>query len=363
LSVRVEDRTAGRRNNFDFLRFIAASLVIVSHSYYIALGTAAADLKEPLHTFTHGQLSLGSVGLAIFFVISGFLVTQSYERRAHLAKYLKARSLRIFPALVVVVALSSFVLGPAVTSLRSGVYFTSSETYSYLLNVFLVHPRFFLPGVFEHNAYPLAVNGPLWTLRYEFAFYLVVAGCGLLPLFRGRGRLVVAVATISCILFATFVPRESVPGVIYQVARLYSWFGMGMLLYLYRSRVPLDWRLTLLAVVAIVAAARLGYLDAVFAVAGAYLIVYLALWPGLPLASWARYGDISYGLYIYAFPVQQTVSYLLGGHPGVGQVLFISFPITVCLAALSWHLVERRALSLKDLSVRSALIRWREGET
>jgi len=360
--LHVADRTAGRRNNFDFLRFFAATLVIVSHSYYIALGAAGADMAEPLHELTHGQLSLGSLGLAVFFVISGFLVTQSYERRANLLKYLKARSLRIFPGLAVVVVLTAFVLGPAVTSLDFVAYFSSTDTYAYLLNVFLVHPRFVLPGVFSDNAYPLAVNGPLWTLRYEFAFYLVAAGCGLLLLLRGRERLVVVAGTVACILFATFVPRDTVPAVVYQVARLYSWFGMGMLLYLFRSAVPLDWRLVLLAAVAIVAAAKLGFLDPVFAIAGAYLMVYVALWPGLPLASWARYGDISYGLYIYAFPVQQTVAYLLGGHPSVAQVLIISFPITVCFATLSWHLVERQALSLKDVPLRSVLMKWRGDE-
>ena len=131
--------------------------------------------------------------------------------------------------------------------------------------------------------------------------------------------------------------------------RLFAWFGMGMLLYLYRERLPLDGRLAALALAVLVVCARLGGYYTAFPLAGAYLIVYASYAPWLRLWSWGRFGDFSDGLYIFAFPVQQVVVQALGGHSAVAADLAVAYPTTLVLAVLSWHLVERRCLALKDV--------------
>lgn len=353
-ALTIADRATGRQNNYAFLRFLAASLVVVSHSYYLALGTQRAERSEPLHLFTRGHMSLGSLGLSIFFVVSGFLVTQSFERRRRVLAYLKARALRIFPALVVVVVLTVFCLGPALTSWDAAAYFRAPGTYAYLTNVFLVHPVFVLPGVFAHNPYPFAVNGPLWTLRYEFAFYIVVAALGVLGLLRRR-RVIVVAAVAGCIVASTVLDSGDLPGTVLQSLRLFSWFGMGTLFYLYRSRVRVDARFAALALATLLVTARVGMYDPAFVVAGAYLVMYVAYAPALRLHGWGRYGDFSYGLYLCAFPIQQTAAQLLGDEGTVLSVLLVSYPLALGLAVLSWHLVERPCLALKDVPLRSRL--------
>jgi peptidoglycan/LPS O-acetylase OafA/YrhL len=160
----LERFASGRSNNFDFLRFLAATLVIFSHSF--SFSTASG--WEPLLTLTRGQSTLGGVGLGIFFVVSGFLVTQSFENSRSIARFLKARVLRIFPALAVVVCLSVFLLGPLLTSLSLGAYLSNSATYNYLSQLLLDPSHYSLPGVFGSNVQGSLFNGPLWTLSFEF---------------------------------------------------------------------------------------------------------------------------------------------------------------------------------------------------
>jgi peptidoglycan/LPS O-acetylase OafA/YrhL len=347
--LRIVDRAAGRQNNYDWLRFVAASLVIVSHAYYVSLGETKASATEPLRILTRGHMSFGDLGLAVFFVISGFLVTQSYDRRHGLLVYLKARALRIFPALAVVLLAAVFVLGPLVTTRSLGAYFHAGETYSYLASVALVRIRYVLPGVFAHNAYPLVVNAPLWTLHWEFLFYLVVGGLGVLGLLRRWGRLLVVAVVALCVIAPLTNAVWDALHVGASGPRLFASFGMGMLLYLYRERLPLDGRFAALALAVLVVCARLGGYDTAFPLAGAYLIVYASYAPWLRLWSWGRFGDFSYGLYIFAFPVQQVVVQALGGHCTVSADLALAYPTTLVLAVLSWHLVERRCLALKDV--------------
>ncbi|MDP9940112.1 acyltransferase family protein [Ectopseudomonas alcaliphila] len=154
-----------RNNNLDLLRLIAAAMVIWSHAYPTVLGKGA---KQPLTALTGGQFSMGDLGVAIFFVISGFLVSQSMFRLNDLTSYAKARALRIFPDLIFCVLLSILLIGPLFSTLNTAEHFTNSRTYNYLIattTLNFLSP--FLPGVFESNPYGSYINGSLWTLKYE----------------------------------------------------------------------------------------------------------------------------------------------------------------------------------------------------
>src|SRR6266446_7808240 len=171
----------GRQNNFDALRLIAAISVIFSHSFLITEGT---QNNEWLILLTGNQSILGLTGVFVFFAISGFLVTQSFEQTGDAWRFLAKRALRIFPGLFVATLLSAFVLAPLVTALPLGAYLSRPEPYEYVLgNTLLDQTIHELPGVsFVENPVGLEINGSLWTLRLEFTMYLMVLGLGLLRL-------------------------------------------------------------------------------------------------------------------------------------------------------------------------------------
>lgn len=327
----------GRRNNLDLLRFAAASGVILSHAFPLGEGRGAV---EPLETFTRGQLSLGRLCVAVFLVISGVLITRSWERTPDLARFTWARVLRIFPGLGVMLLLTTLALGPAFTALPVRDYLTSADTHLYWLRNFtLAFPQWNLPGVFEGNAYSPAVNGSLWTLKYEVGFYLLTLGLGLTGLLR-KGM--VAFGWVGAAVASLITGRLGF------WPELYLYFGGGVALYLWRDRVRMSPWLALAGAAAWLVTARLGYGRIGMGLFGAYVVLYLAYLPMGALADFGRRGDFSYGVYVYAFPVQQAVTALLGGRTAWWVNAAVSFPVVLALSALSWHLVEKPALRLKD---------------
>ncbi|MCP3144183.1 acyltransferase family protein [Pyxidicoccus xibeiensis] len=327
----------GRRNNLDFLRFAAASGVIISHAFPLSLGKGTA---EPLDALTREQLSLGRLCVAVFLVISGVLITRSWERTPDLARFTWARALRIFPGLGAMLLLSALVLGPAFTRLPLADYLASPDTYLYLLRNFTLNwPQWDLPGVFESNAFPRAVNGSLWTLKYEVGFYLLTLALGLV------GQLRKPVVVFGWVGAAV---ASLVTGRLGFWPELYLYFGGGVALYLWRDKVRMSPWLALACAAAWLVMARLGYSRIGTGLFGAYVVLYLAFLPAGALASFGRWGDFSFGIYVYAFPVQQAVAALLGGPTEWWVNAALSFPVVVALSALSWHLVEKPALRLKD---------------
>src|SRR5690606_29965057 len=157
-----------------FIRLSAAIAVIYAHSYPLT-----SSFEDPLKNFSSDKISFGSLAVAIFFIISGLLISQSFHR-SDLLKFTVARILRIYHALVVITLLSVFILGPVFTNFSWSSYFTDRMTLKYLFNVFSIRIQHHLPGVFENNYYPNTVNGSLWTLPIEIACYGLIASIGLL---------------------------------------------------------------------------------------------------------------------------------------------------------------------------------------
>ena len=331
-----------RRNNFDALRMVAAAAVLVSHAFPLAHGYST---PQPLSGVSRGQTELGSISVLIFFVISGYLITQSFDRVPVASRFLVARALRIFPALFVVLLLSVAVLGPAVTTLPPREYFGHPATAWYLPNnLSLFRMQYSLPGVFEQNPYRASVNGSLWTLQYEFAMYLVVLALGVAGLLK---RAVV----LALWLVALLLDLRWIGGAYVHFA---APFLGGAVLYLWRDRVPLDGRLALLSLLAVAASMQVGGFRIAAATFGAYLTLYVALSPSVRLPDLARRGDLSYGIYIFAWPMQQLATHLLGPSATWYWNIAIALPLTLGLAWISWHLVEKPALALKRAPLPSA---------
>lgn len=342
----------GRSNNFDFMRFVAAALVIVAHAFPLSYGDGS---REALFRLSGGQTDFGSLAVAVFFVISGFLITRSYDRNPNPLLFATNRSLRIFPGLLLAVLFCAFVLGPLVTELSFADYFGQRGTYSYLQNVSLRYSQHELPGVFAANPYAPTVNGSLWTLWYEFLCYGVVLLLGVLRLLRWQ--VLAAGLAFSLLVVNGWLPVSSSP--VLELLRLrlnayepyfrfFAFFAGGGLVYLMRGRVRLVPWLALSALTTLVAALVFGLFNTAFALAGSYLVVYLAFWRRSFGERFARHGDWSYGVYVYAFPVQQTVTELLLPNPDWLLNVLFTYPVVLLLAAASWHGVEKPALALKS---------------
>lgn len=336
-----------RRNNFDALRLLAALSVIFSHSFLIAEGT---QRHEPLIILTGNQCILGLCGVFVFFAISGFLVTQSFEETGSAPRYLAKRALRIFPGLCGALLLSAFVLAPLVTTLPLGDYLKRPEPYRYVLDNLLLSTRIHeLPHVmFVNNPVGLEINGSLWTLRFEFEMYLLVMGLGLLRLLKLPVCLALVALGMACIRF---------PGALGGLGGwgwLLAFFAIGMALYRLRGTWVFNGKLALLALAGLIASVPLRQFILFFPLFGCYLALWLALNPRLPIIPAARFGDLSYGLYIYGWPAEQAAVWLLGGHAPWWQVFLLGLPIAGVLALFSWHIIEKPALRLKPRSVRPA---------
>jgi peptidoglycan/LPS O-acetylase OafA/YrhL len=336
-----------RRNNFDALRLLAAISVIFSHSFLIADGT---QRHEPLIQLTGNQSILGLTGVFVFFAISGFLVTQSFEETGDPLRFLAKRALRIFPGLFVATLLSGLVLAPLVTTLEPSAFFSRPEPYRYVIGNTLLDPTVHeLPGVmFVNNPTGLEINGSMWTLRLEFMMYLMVLGLGVTRLLTLPTAVLLLALGMACLHLDTLDFLGS-------WGWLLGFFAAGMVLYKLRATRIFDGRVALLALAGLVLSVPLREFIPLFPLFGCYLALWLALTPRLPVIPAARFGDLSYGLYIYGWPVEQAVVWLLGGRALWWQVFAIALPVTAAIAFLSWHLIERPALRLKPAARRPAV--------
>lgn len=338
----IHDCLKERKNNFNLIRLLAASTVVFSHAFLLGIGNTKS---EPLMIFNHGQSTLGHLAVLIFFVISGFLITMSFDKTKNLSYFLKSRFLRIFPGLIFVVLLTVFLLGPLVTTLSVGDYFSRTETYTYLSTILIYQYNNNLPGIFKGAP----VNGSLWTLQYEFPFYLLVGFLGVTKLLKKKVVLLLFVASFVLSFFQN--PYENTQ--LTWIPDLLRFYSAGMLFYLYREKVPLHSMLALLSFLAVLASAYFGYFNAIFSIFGSYLVIYFSFTFISPINKYLEKTDLSYGVYIFAYPIQETVAkYFHGTLQDALLNFLISFPITLLFAYLSWTLVEKKALQLKRIPFR-----------
>jgi peptidoglycan/LPS O-acetylase OafA/YrhL len=341
-----EKQTANRDNNFNLLRILAAGAVLVSHAYPICLGP---DAIEPFDRVL--GMSLGTLAVLTFFVISGYFISQSFCNRHSVVEFTVARALRIYPGLLTVLVLTVFALGPIFTKTDLTTYFLNPETFLYIpRNLRLWRLQYELPGVFNDNPYPNAINGSLWTLAYEVACYALVAVVGIFGLARDRVRFV-GFVTAYAVCYVAALPllrsNHSHVEILRNFHLLSLPFVMGMALFQFRQFMPL--RLPILLTLG--AAAAISYerpwFHELFVLVWSYGVFYLGFLQYKPLLAYNRLGDYSYGTYIYAFPVGQIIAALYHGcTPFV--MIALSLAPTLLLAILSWHCIEERALAKKS---------------
>ena len=332
----VLDRYGGIGPGFDGLRLFLSLAIVLFHCWEVSYGNT--DAMDNVIAY---PLSLCI--LPVFFGLSGFLVTGSAIRTNSIKVFFVFRVLRLIPALVTEVTLAALILGPLLTSLALVSYFSDWHFYDYFGNI-IGRIRFVLPGVFEHNPHASIVNINLWTLRPEFFCYLIMLGMLYFELISRRTLIVFTAMLTLTIPFAVsfgWLPPY------YGHTLVYS-FVVGALAFAYRHQIVLDYRLFATALV--LSILNIKYQYAPFLHLSALTLTYCMVYLGMQRfpAPWPlNKGDYSYGIYLYGFPIQQALVQVFPGLRHFWLLFAVATPIIVVFAALSWHLVEKRALGLR----------------
>ncbi len=341
----IAEAMAGRGNNFTALRLGLALAVIVSHAFSVTTGSLA---NEPLMRST--GFTLGEHAVNGFFAVSGFLVTMSFDRRGW-RDYLFARCLRIAPALVVATLTTALLLGPALTRLPLDEYLGHPGLWRFVsATLTSFKSAIGLPGVFADNPFPYAM-GTVWTLKYEILCYFGVFLFGAAGLLRRP----VAAAALTSTLFLSIVATEAfhpaASKAVQTSLRLAFLFAAGGTLYLWRDKVPLNGWAVLALLMATWLAQETPFYEGLLFALEAYGVLWLALAPRLTRPGFEPRADLSYGAYLYGWPVQQALVQIFPAATAL-QLLAPSIALSLMVAAVSWYLVEKPALALKNRLVR-----------
>ena len=320
------------------VRLIAAASVIFSHAFLIAEGS---EKREPLSYLLGPGNILGLYGVFTFFIISGFLLARSLSLNSNLIQFSVNRILRIYPAFLFSTLVTVLVIGAALATEDFYTYLTQSQTRSYILNSLeCLCDAWNYPFSFAQSTLPTTINGSLWTLSYEILSYVFLMW--LWMVFRKPAA--VAVALSIAALFTILVPYTN--SIMAGIAYTLPYFAGGVVMFVFVSRFGTNGWVALTSLALLCLSAFLGMQHYAFSVFGAYLVVFIGERQN-PGSSFARrFGDWSYGLYLFGWPIEQVVKQLSLTNNGLLLFLY-SLPLALGVAAISWFAVEKPSLGLK----------------
>jgi peptidoglycan/LPS O-acetylase OafA/YrhL len=346
-----------RRNTLDAVRVGLALIVAVSH------GIAMRTGSQP----SWGNTDLGGLAVDGFFVLSGFLVTGSYQRidgsTGHagfwtVVRFGWHRFLRIMPGFWLCLTVLALVVAPLVAVLEgrpvATPFVTDPSSWLFLVsNAGLLIRQYDIAGLLAGNPAPFVFDGALWTLALEAMCYVLLAVLGWSGVVRRRRWVVLVLAgVLLALLIAQTLGVDTVIGD--QTTRLGLMFLLGVASYLFKERIPISPTWAVAASILLIGClAFLHDYRVVGAPALAYLIVYLGT--GLPRPVRLR-ADLSYGIYIYHWPTEQVLMLTVASALPTVAFVIISLATVLLPAAASWLLIEKRSLKQKDFAPLSA---WR----
>jgi len=337
----------GRQNALGVLRLAFAILVIVSHSVEMADGNRS---REPL-TRLFGTISFGELAVDAFFVISGYLIVASYMASDTVLSYLKKRCIRIYPGFIVASLISLLVVAPLV----GGSWPAIIGRLPYHLSTIAALQYLEIPGTFPGLGFS-DINGAVWTIAYEFRCYLLVIALGLAGIFRRPA--IVAAAAVSMMAAYVLAPDTMLRNAGYVLPfsrlwmgwldvtlRLTSLFLVGSCFYLWRDRIVVSVGGAVIAAVGLLIAlcfaplAELGV-----GIFGGYLIFAFALWGrGTILSRINNRDDISYGTYLYGWPIGAAILWAIPALP-LWSATMLAILASTGAGWASWRLVEKPAI-------------------
>ena len=329
---------AGPFPGFDGLRLLAAFGVLLSHGMLMPTGT------EPIEALPRVLSGIGVFGVYTFFIISGFLLARSLAKEPDALRFAVNRVLRIYPGLIACALVTAFGIGLLGTALPWRDYLGHDDAIGYVgLTAQCLCARGWLPGVFGHEAadkFTTIVNGSLWSLSYEVLSYTLLLALWLA--LRSVRATVLALVALALVTQALPLAFERLAGVAFTL----PYFAGGALMYLVHQRFGVRGPVALACAAGVALAAWFGGLALAYATLGAYVVAYLGTRPNPGSALSARVGDLSYGVYLYGWPVQQLVKQATQS-TDPWLMLALSAAITWSCAWMSYRLVERPALRLK----------------
>lgn len=334
-----------RQNNFDFLRLLFSSLVVFSHSFPLT-GT-----PEPLYEFSGRQIDLGALSVNIFFAMSGHLVFFSYQNSTTALNYLWKRCLRIFPALFVLLLLSMMLFPFFYEGHQSGIFSERQYWMYFPNNLSLYRFQETIAGVFENNLRPQSVNSSLWSLKYEFTMYLVLFFIFYFRKLKFKYILILSAFIGSWYFHAVrpgmfevfFGNIEFKSALFFRTA---TYFFAGSLLTCFDlKKINFAWVKISLVIISI-AAILTGHFTIIAPLTIPLLVILIGISYNKYLQKITDFtGDLSYGIYIYGFLIQQSIMYFI---PLNTLLLFISsYLITCFFAYFSWNFVEKKTMKYK----------------
>lgn len=332
-------------NSFGLIRLIAAVLVVVSHSYLLTGGTL---ISEPLANST--SFPLGAHAVHVFFALSGFLIAARWQARPDLAHFIAGRVLRIMPALVFVALATLVIAALVISSPANPLYLVSPEAlFFFARTVFLLDGGGSLASVVPQNEVSGAILATVWTLRFEAFCYFSI------PLILGattrtlRSGLLASIAVLLAsggwLVFNN--PHFLDAGLIDNLARFFFSFYLGVLAWFLRERIALS----VFGVIALGLATWFCLETQISQVMEIAFVAYATLWVGSirfgKLSRLTNTEDVSYGVYLMGYPIQQLVLALL---PSTNAILNASITLVIALplAFISWRIIEKPFLSYRD---------------
>jgi peptidoglycan/LPS O-acetylase OafA/YrhL len=322
-------------NNLNAIRLLLAILVIFSHSF------ALTGKIDPFFVYSEYQATCGELAVDLFFFISGVLITASWLNCKTMNEYMRRRVLRIFPGYIAAL-IFSFLVASAFASHPFGNLFRRLGNFSDVFS--LGYSSSVGSWVFPNNPFPGVANGSLWTINQEFICYLLIAAIGLFGLFKRRSLILM----LFILIFAVYVfDLSSGINIATSDRRFFTFFLAGTSVWLWRNAIPINNVMALLMLfITLLTTQYLPYFTMFAPLTVCYLVLWIGFAPPLKFFKWCDKTDLSYGVYLFAFPVQQILASAGIKEPWI--MFIIAMPVTMGIAYLSWNLIEKPCLKLKS---------------
>lgn len=343
----LEQYSVSRQNNFDIIRLIFAFLVLFGHSFPIS-GNGGDPITAVILPYVGDWI--GGIAVDGFFAISGFLVTGSFMQRGAI-EFFASRVLRIYPGVLFSCFVMVFVIGPMSVSVSIPEYFSAKPWY-FFSNSLLWDWTVNLPYAFSGNPFSGATNGSAWSLPVEIRCYFLTLTLGFFGIFDSRIRANVA---WTILLFLVYIVPNKLPLIMFNDENrnigCFLYYIIGSLFWINRSIISLSWILSAVLIFASVVAWKLGYLY--YILPACYVYFFLMIVYKTPTISLKKFGDISFGVYLYAWPIQQLV---WSQGQGAYMNVLLSTALVIPISYISWHYIEKPTLKLRKYLRANKLI-------
>lgn len=350
----VSDALGRSNNNFDLVRLIAALLVIYGHSYSLVPEMGKQDFLIKLCGYASAAMAV-----KVFFFLSGLFVTNSLLTNKSVFEYAIHRFFRIFPALAFVLFITAFVIGPLCTNLELRDYFGNPDVYQYVKHQFFMRTwgtqsvagYYILPGVFTDNYYKYAVNAPLWTLAAEIFAYLLLAAIYLIGIRNKRLTTILFLLVIIDSLSPTRIIFTFLPYGNEDFSYLPFCFVCGALLAVYKDSVKISWSTVLGFLLLFFLLHDTPYQRFFFYLATFGFVLCFAV--DNTIMKLKPKTDISYGVYLWGFPIQQSLVHFFPAMSSLDNCLIAMF-LAAVMGRISWVLIEKNFMQFGKNIVLSA---------